>query len=75
MGIPVVRPATTETTAAGAAFLAGLAVDFWSGIEELSELWEREKTFEPNMKEPERERLLSEWRRAVGRATNWVNGA
>jgi len=75
LGIPVVRPATTETTAAGAAFLAGLAVDFWSGIEELSELWEREKTFEPNMKEPERERLLSEWGRAVGRATNWVNGA
>jgi len=75
LGIRVGRPATTERTAAGAAFLAGLAVDFWSGIEELSELWEREKTFEPNMKETERERLLSEWSRAVGRATNWVNGA
>ena len=74
LGIPVVRPANTETTAAGAAFLAGLAVDFWSGIKELSELWEREKTFEPNMSGSERQRLLSEWSRAVGRSTKWVNG-
>jgi glycerol kinase len=75
LGIPVVRPATTETTAAGAAFLAGLAVDFWSGTSELSELWEREKTFEPRMSESERDRLLSEWTRAVGRAGKWINGS
>ncbi len=75
LGIPVVRPANTETTAAGAAFLAGLAVNFWSGTEELSELWEREKTFEPRMTESERARLLSEWTRAVGRASKWVNGS
>ena len=75
LGIPVVRPENTETTAAGAAFLAGLAVEFWSGIQELSELWEREKTFAPGMNASERERLLSGWRRAVGRATNWENGA
>ena len=73
LGIPVVRPANTETTAAGAAFLAGLAVDFWSGTDEISELWEREKTFEPNMSESERSRLLAEWTRAVGRATKWVH--
>jgi glycerol kinase len=73
LGIPVVRPANTETTAAGAAFLAGLAVNFWSGTAELSELWQREKTFEPCMTESERDRLLSEWTRAVGRASNWVN--
>jgi glycerol kinase len=73
LGIPVVRPANTETTAAGAAFLAGLAVDFWSDVSELSELWEREKTFEPNMSASERERLLSDWTRAVGRAKNWVS--
>ena len=74
LGIPVVRPANTETTAAGAAFLAGLAVDFWSDVSELSELWEREKSFEPNMSNSERERLLSDWTRAVGRAKNWTTG-
>jgi glycerol kinase len=75
LGIPVVRPANTETTAAGAAFLAGLAVGFWSNKNELGELWEREKTFEPAMSQSERERLLSDWARAVERAKNWVNGA
>lgn len=72
LGIPVVRPANTETTAAGAAFLAGLAVDFWSGTEELSELWQREKTFEPKMSGSERDGLLSEWTRAVERARGWI---
>jgi glycerol kinase len=72
LGIPVVRPANTETTAAGAAFLAGLAVEFWSSTAELSDLWQREKTFEPNMSESERERLLADWTRAVGRASGWA---
>jgi glycerol kinase len=75
LGIPVVRPANTETTAAGAAFLAGLAVNFWSGTKELSELWEREKTFEPQMSKSERDRLLSEWTRAVGRASKWITAS
>jgi len=75
LGIPVVRPANTETTAAGAAFLAGLAVGYWSGIDELSQLWQREKTFEPNMKESERERLLADWTRAVERASKWISGS
>jgi glycerol kinase len=72
LGIPVVRPVNTETTAAGAAYLAGLAVDFWSGADELSQLWEREHTFEPRMKAGERDRLVEGWMRAVGRATNWI---
>ena len=71
LGIPVVRPANTETTAAGAAYLAGLAVDFWSDVEELSEMWQRETTFEPKMENKERKRLLEGWTRAVGRAGNW----
>lgn len=75
LGIPVVRPANTETTAAGAAFLAGLAVDFWSGTNELSELWQREKTFEPRMPASERDRLLSDWTRAIGRAGKWINAS
>jgi glycerol kinase len=72
LGIPVVRPANTETTAAGAAYLAGLAVDFWSSAEELNSLWRRERVFEPRMTATERDRLVEGWRRAVGRASNWV---
>src|SRR5215470_12076664 len=72
LGIPVVRPANTETTAAGAAYLAGLAVEFWSDVKEIGELWQREKTFEPRMSESQRNRLLSEWNRAVGRASDWI---
>jgi glycerol kinase len=71
LNIPVVRPANTETTSAGAAYLAGLATGFWSGTEELSELWRPDQTFEPKMNESERERLLAGWTRAVERASNW----
>jgi len=73
LGIPVVRPANTETTAAGAAYLAGLAVDFWSSTEELGSLWRRERVFEPSMSATARERLLDGWHVAVGRAGNWVS--
>ena len=72
LGIPVVRPVNTETTAAGAAFLAGLAVGFWPSVDDLAEMWQRERTFEPNMSKSDRERLLSEWTRAVGRAAAWT---
>lgn len=72
LDIPVVRPANTETTAAGAAYLAGLAVEFWADAEELSELWQRERTFEPKMTLSERKRLLEGWTRAVARAGNWI---
>jgi glycerol kinase len=73
LDIPVVRPVNTETTAAGAAFLAGLAVDFWSDVKELSEMWRRERTFEPRMTESERKRLFEGWGRAVARASNWIS--
>jgi glycerol kinase len=71
LGIPVVRPANTETTAAGAALLAGLAVDFWSSENELDELWQRERVFEPSMTDSERAGLIERWSRAVERAGNW----
>jgi glycerol kinase len=71
LGIPVVRPVNTETTAAGAAFLAGLAVGFWPSVDDLAEMWQRERTFEPSMSKSERERLLSDWTRAVERSRNW----
>jgi glycerol kinase len=72
LGIPVVRPANTETTAAGAASLAGLAVGFWSGVEEINSLWRPERTFEPKMGESERELLLEGWQRAVQRSKRWA---
>jgi glycerol kinase len=72
LDIPVVRPVNTETTAAGAAYLAGLAVEFWSDTDELKALWERDKTFEPRMKQSERERLIHEWARAVERSRGWA---
>jgi glycerol kinase len=72
LGIPVVRPANAETTAAGAAYLAGLGVGFWSDVEELRQLWERERTFEPRMSESERRELIEGWERAVSRAGGWV---
>ena len=74
LGIPVERPANTETTAAGAAYLAGLAADFWPDVEKLGELWESERVFEPDMEESEREKLLEGWTRAVERASGWVKG-
>jgi glycerol kinase len=72
LGIPVVRPANTETTAAGAAFLAGLAVDFWPSVAALGEMWRREQTFEPSMNESRRRALVEGWTRAVRRAAGWI---
>ena len=72
LGIPVVRPENTETTAAGAAFLAGLAVGFWSGIDEIESIWKADRIFEPAMAASERSRLLEDWHRAVDRASRWL---
>jgi len=74
LGVPVIRPRITETTALGAAYLAGLAVGFWSGQDELSELWQVGRQFEPNMSSATREERLHTWKRAVGRSMNWVEG-
>jgi len=68
LGIPVVRPVITETTALGAAYLAGLAVKFWKNEKEISVQWQEEKRFEPQMKKSERERLYDGWKEAVSRA-------
>jgi len=67
LGIPVVRPVITETTALGAAYLAGLAVGFWKSEKEISTQWQEEKCFEPKMKKSERERLYDGWKAAVAR--------
>ncbi|HEU0123898.1 MAG TPA: glycerol kinase GlpK [Bryobacteraceae bacterium] len=62
---PVVRPADPETTALGAAFLAGLATGYWKSVDEVSAFWKAERTFEPAMKESTRDALWTGWQRAV----------
>lgn len=71
-GLPVVRPVVTESTSLGAAYLAGLAVGFWSGIEELSENWQIERCFEPAMPMEQAFELRGTWARAVNRAKGWA---
>ncbi|HKQ07997.1 MAG TPA: glycerol kinase GlpK [Blastocatellia bacterium] len=73
LGIPVVRPANTETTAAGAAYLAGLATGFWEDTAAIAEGWQCERSFAPQMQADERQRLLGDWARAIERASNWAN--
>ena len=72
LGVPVQRPAVTETTALGAAYLAGLAVGYWSSPEALSSQWRVERTFEPSMNADQRESLYHGWKRAVERSKSWV---
>jgi glycerol kinase len=72
LGVPVVRPQVTETTALGAAYLAGLAVGFWQDGEEIGAHWRVERAFEPKMSRDRVEALLAGWRKAVERAKNWA---
>ena len=73
MGVPVVRPVVTETTALGAAYLAGLATGFWAGTDEIAALWKAERRFEPAMNSDQREARVEEWRRAVERSRRWAS--
>ena len=72
LGVPVVRPAVTETTALGAAYLAGLAVGFWSSTEEISRQWRVERRFEPALPASESGARRARWREAVQRSRGWV---
>jgi len=65
LGVPVQRPIVLETTALGAAYLAGLAVGFWENRREISKNWSIDRTFEAQMDESERERAYSGWKKAV----------
>ncbi len=70
--VPVVRPRTTETTALGAAYLAGLAVGFWKNREEIAALWRADRMFRPRASATAMTRRQTDWHRAVERARNWV---
>src|SRR5947208_914213 len=65
------RPGTSETTALGAAYLAGLATGFWKNREEIGKQWNRERVFHPAMEKAVRERQISRWKKAVARARDW----
>ncbi len=69
--IPVVRPAVTETTALGAAYLAGLAVGYWKNLEGISRQWRVDTVFEPKMPRPQVDELRSRWNSALQRAKDW----
>jgi glycerol kinase len=68
----LVRPKVLETTALGAAYLAGLTVDLWKSRDELASHWRAERRFEPRMNPAERETRMARWREAVSRARHWV---
>jgi len=72
LDVPVVRPRVTETTALGAAFLAGLAVGFWGGTDELARLWAVDRRFEPGPGAADRERRYAGWQKAVARSRDWA---
>jgi glycerol kinase len=71
LGVPVVRPRITETTALGAAYLAGLATGFWSSVEELEASWQVERRFEPRISRDRATELMRQWTRAVDRSRGW----
>jgi glycerol kinase len=73
LGAPVQRPVVSETTALGAAYLAGLAVGLWPSLQALSSAWQLEREYLPSMPQAQRDVLLANWRRAVERSRNWIN--
>jgi glycerol kinase len=75
LGVPVLRPGNTETTAFGAASLAGLGVGFWQSQEDLAALWKLEKRFEPRMARDDAARRRARWSQAVERSRDWAKPA
>ena len=72
LGIPVLRPRVTETTALGAAYLAGLAVGYWESVDEIARQWQIERRFEPWMGAGQRADRMARWGRAVAHAKGWA---
>ncbi len=72
LGIPVERPANTESTAMGAAYLAGLGAGVWGAAGEIAALWKSDRVFEPRMSDDERAGLITRWHKARDRATHWA---
>ncbi|MFN5745265.1 MAG: glycerol kinase GlpK [Methylococcaceae bacterium] len=73
LNTPVIRPRVSETTAQGAAYVAGLAVGYWQTTDELRSLWGNDRRFEPQMDDASRQRLCNQWKKAVTRTFDWIN--
>jgi glycerol kinase len=73
LGIPVIRPQVQETTALGAAYLAGLATGYWSSLDEMRENWQVDRTFEPTWSEDQRETGYAQWKKAIERTRGWID--
>jgi glycerol kinase len=71
LGVPVVRPAMTETTALGAAFLAGLGVGFWKDLQTVYEMPREERRFEPRLPRSKVDALRQRWNEAISRSKSW----
>lgn len=72
LGVPARRPVVAETTALGAAYLAGLAVGYWRDLSDVTGNWALDREFKPSMEDAERERLYARWKQAVGRSRDWA---
>lgn len=73
LDVPIVRPTILETTALGAAYLAGLAVGYWNGYDEIQNQWQVDKTFRPTMDREQAAELNRRWQKALGRAKGWLD--
>jgi glycerol kinase len=73
LGIPVIRPQVQETTALGAAYLAGLATGYWSSLDEMRDNWQVDRVFEPTWSEDQRETGYAYWRKAIERTRGWID--
>jgi len=73
LGVPVIRPTVSETTALGAAYAAGLAVGIWSELDELRANWGKDAIWRPQMDVEVREKIYAGWKKAVTRTFDWVN--
>ena len=74
MQIPVVRPTVFETTALGAAYLAGLAVGFWDSEKDVANNWQVDRVFEPQMTTEQAEAYRARWADAIDRSRGWAQG-
>jgi glycerol kinase len=74
LGVDVIRPKVTETTALGAAFAAGIAVGFWEGEQDVTDNWSEDKRWSPDMDPNDRDRLYRNWKKAVTKTMGWVDG-
>jgi glycerol kinase len=72
LNVPVIRPQVTETTALGAAYAAGLATGFWSGLDELRSNWAQDKVWQPDMDDGVRSAGVKSWHKAIQRTLDWV---